>query len=310
MAERACEDARQGGVCPLFLVVFFVLFFVIIVFNQIAVFGSFALFFLVVLFVQIIGDEIYVHGVRLRNLEFGFTLGTTQDLAFFDFIFVHIDFGGTFWTTNHGVILRRVVRKVAVPGCPPPLRSVLYTVEYEVNSRARCPCRERHCRKIRRTSLMASSREYPEKPVVGIGGVIIDGGCALLIRRGNEPLRGEWSLPGGILELGETLEQGVARELLEETGMGVRVLELIEVFDRIYGEDGTIAAQAQKKPLFHYVIVDYLCQRIGGEPRAGSDVTDVAFAREDQLGNYQLTETATRILKKAFAMDRARRGRS
>jgi 8-oxo-dGTP diphosphatase len=131
-----------------------------------------------------------------------------------------------------------------------------------------------------------------------------------LIRRGNEPLRGEWSLPGGILELGETLEQGVARELLEETGMGVRVLELIEVFDRIYGEDGTIAAQAQKKPLFHYVIVDYLCQRIGGEPRAGSDVTDVAFAREDQLGNYQLTETATRILKKAFAMDRARRGRS
>jgi ADP-ribose pyrophosphatase YjhB (NUDIX family) len=157
---------------------------------------------------------------------------------------------------------------------------------------------------------MASSREYPEKPVVGIGGVIIDAGCALLIRRGNEPLRGEWSLPGGILELGETLEQGVARELLEETGMGVRVLELIEVFDRIYGEDGTIAAQAQKKPRFHYVIVDYLCERIGGEPRAGSDVTDVAFAREDQLGNYQLTETATRILKKAFAMDRARRGRS
>jgi 8-oxo-dGTP diphosphatase len=157
---------------------------------------------------------------------------------------------------------------------------------------------------------MASSREYPERPVVGIGGVIIDGGCALLIRRGSEPLRGEWSLPGGILELGETLEQGVARELLEETGMRVRVLELIEVFDRIYSEDGTIAAQAQKKPRFHYVIVDYLCERIGGEPRAGSDVTDVAFAREDQLGNYQLTETATRILKKAFAMDRARRSRS
>jgi ADP-ribose pyrophosphatase YjhB (NUDIX family) len=157
---------------------------------------------------------------------------------------------------------------------------------------------------------MASFREYPERPVVGIGGVIIDDGRALLIRRGSEPLRGEWSVPGGTLELGETLEQGVARELLEETGMGVRVLELIEVFDRIYGEDGTIAVKAQKRPRFHYVIVDYLCERIGGEPCAGSDVTDVAFAREDQLGDYHLTETATRILKKAFAMDCARRGKS
>ena len=109
---------------------------------------------------------------------------------------------------------------------------------------------------------MASSREYPERPVVGIGGVIIDRGRALLIRRGSEPLRGEWSIPGGTLELGETLEQGVARELLEETGIGVRVLELIEVFDRIYGDDGAIAERAQQNPRFHYVIVDYLCERI------------------------------------------------
>jgi len=153
---------------------------------------------------------------------------------------------------------------------------------------------------------MASSREYPERPVVGIGGVIIDGGRTLLIRRGSEPLRGEWSIPGGTLELGETLEEGVARELLEETGLVVRVGELIEVFDRIYAEDGKIAARAQKKPRFHYVIVDYLCERIGGEARAGSDVTEVAFAREEELGKFYLTETATRILKKAFAMDRAR----
>jgi 8-oxo-dGTP diphosphatase len=154
---------------------------------------------------------------------------------------------------------------------------------------------------------MASSREYPERPVVGIGGVIIDHGRTLLIRRGSEPLRGEWSIPGGTLELGESLEEGVARELLEETGMVVRVIELIEVFDRIYAEDGTIAARAQKKPRFHYVIVDYLCERVSGEPRAGSDVTDVAFAGEEALAKYHLTETATRILKKAFAMDRARR---
>jgi 8-oxo-dGTP diphosphatase len=154
---------------------------------------------------------------------------------------------------------------------------------------------------------MTSSREYPERPVVGIGGVIIDRGRTLLIRRGSEPLRGEWSIPGGTLELGETLEDGVARELLEETGIKVRVIDLIEVFDRIYADDGTIAAIAEKKPRFHYVIVDYLCERISGEPRAGSDVTHVALALEEELGKYQLTETATRILKKAFAMDRARR---
>src|ERR1700686_316916 len=79
---------------------------------------------------------------------------------------------------------------------------------------------------------MAASREYPERPLVGVGGVVIDNGRALLIRRASEPLRGEWSIPGGMLELGETLEQGVARELLEETGLQVRVLELIELCTR------------------------------------------------------------------------------
>ena len=155
---------------------------------------------------------------------------------------------------------------------------------------------------------MASSREYPERPLVGVGGVIIEGGRALLIRRGSEPLLGEWSIPGGTLELGETLQQGVARELLEETGLTVRVLELIEVFDRIYVES-TAGADAKKGPRFHYVIVDYLCERIEGEAVAGSDVTEVAFAGEEELGPYRLTETATRILRKAFAMERSRRGK-
>lgn len=158
---------------------------------------------------------------------------------------------------------------------------------------------------------MASSREYPERPLVGVGGVIIEGGRALLIRRGSEPLLGEWSIPGGTLELGETLQQGVARELLEETGLTVRVLELIEVFDRIYVEStaGADAGAGEKGPRFHYVIVDYLCERIEGEAVAGSDVTEVAFAGEEELGPYRLTETATRILRKAFAMERSRRGK-
>lgn len=153
---------------------------------------------------------------------------------------------------------------------------------------------------------MSSSREYPDRPVVGVGGVVIENGSALLIRRGSEPLLGQWSIPGGTLELGESLQQGVARELLEETGLEVRVLELIEVFDRIFPQDGLSADEARAKPRFHFVIVDYLCERISGEARAGSDVTDVAFAREEELERYHLTETATRVLQRAFAMARAR----
>src|SRR5437016_8272622 len=153
---------------------------------------------------------------------------------------------------------------------------------------------------------MSSSREYPERPVVGIGGVIIDQGRALLIRRGNQPLLGEWSIPGGTLEIGESLEEGVARELLEETGVEVRVLDLIEVFDRIFPAEVPAGADVQGRPRFHFVIADYLCERVAGEPRAGSDVTDVAFAREDELPKFHLTETATRVLKRAFAMARAR----
>jgi len=306
MAARAQEDARRGGACLLLLVVFFFVVLVIIV-DEVAIFSSLAFIFLVVLFVRIIGDEIQVDGMRLRDFEFGFALGTTQDLAFFDFVFVDIDFGGTFRATDHGTTLRIVVCKVGVRGSCPPLCSVLYTATREVNSRAWRHCFERHRIMGRRTFRMTTSREYPDRPVVGIGGVIIDQGRTLLIRRGSEPLLGEWSIPGGTLELGESLEEGVARELLEETGIEVCVLELIELFDRVYLEDGSAGADVKRRPRFHFVIADYLCERIGGDPRAGSDVTDVAFAREEELARFHLTETATRVLKKAFAMDRARR---
>jgi 8-oxo-dGTP diphosphatase len=154
---------------------------------------------------------------------------------------------------------------------------------------------------------MASSREFPERPVIGVGGVLIHKDRALLVRRGSEPLRGEWSIPGGTLELGETLAEGVARELLEETGLVVRVLGQIEVFERIYPQKSGGASKGKKQPRFHYVIVDYLCERVSGKPCARSDVTDVAFAREDELGKFHLTETAQRVLRKAFAMDRALR---
>src|SRR5712664_3620345 len=307
MAAQAQEDAMRRGASLLLLVLFFVFLVVILVVDEIAIFPSLAFLFLVVLFVRIIGDEVQVDGMRLRDLEFGFALGTTQDLAFFDFVFVDIDFGGTFRATDHGSTLRTVVRKVGVQGPRPPLCSVLYTAVYEVNSCAWWRCFGRHRTMRRRTFRMTPSREYPERPVVGIGGVIIDQGRTLLIRRGSEPLRGEWSIPGGTLEIGESLQEGVARELLEETGIEVRVLELIEVFDRIYLGDGSSEVETKPRPRFHFVIADYLCERISGEPKAGSDVTDVAFASEEELSRFHLTETATRVVKKAFAMDRARR---
>jgi 8-oxo-dGTP diphosphatase len=151
---------------------------------------------------------------------------------------------------------------------------------------------------------MKSSREYPERPLVGVGGVVIYESRALLIKRGSEPLRGAWSIPGGTLEVGETLTEGVARELLEETGLVVRVGPLIEVFERIDAAAPKRTVNGVERPRYHYVIVDYLCARLSGEARPGSDVTDVAYAREGELARFGMTDTAMRILRQAFAMSR------
>lgn len=140
--------------------------------------------------------------------------------------------------------------------------------------------------------------------------MVIEDGRALLIRRGSEPLLGQWSIPGGTLELGETLAEGAERELKEETGLEVRVLELIEVFERINfgrGADETwTTLEEKRRPRFHFVIADYLCQRISGAAVAGGDVTDVAWAGEAELEKFGLTATATRVIQKAFAMVRMR----
>jgi 8-oxo-dGTP diphosphatase len=143
------------------------------------------------------------------------------------------------------------------------------------------------------------SREYPERPIVGVGGVVISDGRALLIKRGHPPLEGEWSIPGGTLEVGETLPEGVRRELAEECGIEVRVLELIEVFERVFHDEAG-------KVRYHFVIVDYLCEAVSGEARSGSDVVDVAWATEMELERYSLTPTATRVIRRAFEMTRMR----
>lgn len=170
-----------------------------------------------------------------------------------------------------------------------------------------------------------SKREFPEWPMVGVGGVVIDEDRALLVRRAREPALGEWTIPGGLLEVGETLAQGVAREIQEETGLIVRVIELIEALERIFSESGEIrhglesggvAADLQDatrmpgariRPRYHYVILDYLCERVSGEPAISEEISDLAFVAEDELTNYQLTSAATRVLHKAFAMARERK---
>src|SRR5271154_228392 len=144
---------------------------------------------------------------------------------------------------------------------------------------------------------MASQREYPERPLVGVGGVVIAKGQTLLIRRGNAPLEGQWSIPGGMLELGESIVEGVRRELAEETGIEVRVLDLIEVFERVIPGDAG-------RTRYHFVILDYLCEVVSGEAAAASDVTDVAWATEEELEKFELTAIATRVIRRAFEMAR------
>lgn len=135
-------------------------------------------------------------------------------------------------------------------------------------------------------------RDYPDRPLVGVGGVVVDGGRALLIRRGAEPLKGEWSIPGGMLELGEELAEGVRRELQEETGLDVEPLEIVATFDRITREG--------KRVKYHYVIVDYVCRLLGGQLQPASDVVDARWVLREEMPQYHLTEMATKVILQSF----------
>ena len=121
---------------------------------------------------------------------------------------------------------------------------------------------------------MTDTRQYPARPVVGVGAVILRDGQVVIVKRRYEPLAGRWSLPGGTLELGETLEAGVIREMQEETGLDVDVGPVIEVFDRIMLDE-------ERRVRYHFVLVDYLCWPVGGELRAGSDVDQAIFVDPD-----------------------------
>ena len=139
-------------------------------------------------------------------------------------------------------------------------------------------------------------REFPEAPIVGVGAVVIDQSRALLVRRGQEPLKGEWSLPGGALEVGETLQQGVVREVLEETGLVVAPLSIIELLDRI------VPDTASGRIRYHYVLIDFLCHVTGGTLLCGSDAEEARWATREELPLHGLAPVTLRVIEKAFSM--------
>jgi 8-oxo-dGTP diphosphatase len=151
-------------------------------------------------------------------------------------------------------------------------------------------------------------REYPDQPLIGVGGVVIHENRVLLIQRGAPPFEGTWTIPGGLLELGETLIEAVIRELAEETSLEVQVMELIDVVERIYPDPGDDAqARLNERPRYHFVIADYLCEvRGSGVAFAGSDAAQLAWAAEDELAKFDVTSLAVRVIGKAFAMIRQR----
>jgi 8-oxo-dGTP diphosphatase len=137
-------------------------------------------------------------------------------------------------------------------------------------------------------------REYPESPIVGVGAVIVRQNLVLLIRRGTAPLLGEWSLPGGVLECGETLREAVAREAREETGLVVETGEMLGVYERIIPGDGG-------RVRYHFVLIDFLCRAVGGELKAGSDAADVRWFSREELPALNLAHDANDVVLRGLA---------
>jgi len=138
-------------------------------------------------------------------------------------------------------------------------------------------------------------RQFPERPVVGVGAVIVDGNRVVLVKRAHEPLKGEWSLPGGSVEVGETLEEAVAREAREETGLVIRVGPLLDVFDRIHrGVDERVE--------YHFVLLDYRCTVISGTLTHGSDASDACWASADDVDRFGVSDLAKRVIARALEL--------
>jgi len=136
-------------------------------------------------------------------------------------------------------------------------------------------------------------RRYPDRPIVGVGAIVFEEDRVLLIRRGKDPGRGKWSIPGGVVRLGETLVRALCREVEEETGLKVEALRLIEVFERIIPDD-------TDGVVYHYVLIDYLCQAVRGRVRAGSDALEAAYHPLRALKRLEMTPGTGPMIQKAF----------
>lgn len=138
------------------------------------------------------------------------------------------------------------------------------------------------------------NREFPEHPLIGVGSIIIEGDRVVLVKRAHPPIQGQWSIPGGVLEVGEMLREAAIREAREETGLVVEPGELLGVFDRILRDP-------DHRVQYHYVLIDFLCRKVGGELVAASDAAEVRFFTREELTTLRLAEDTFEVIQKAFA---------
>jgi len=136
-------------------------------------------------------------------------------------------------------------------------------------------------------------REYPDQPLVGVGAIIIEENRVVLVKRGHPPLAGEWSIPGGVLEVGETLREAAVREALEETGLTVEPGNLLGVFDRVLRDD---AGRTQ----YHYVLIDFLCRRIAGEPHGAGDAAEASWFTREEAAQLPLAKDTAEVIRLGF----------
>ncbi len=136
-------------------------------------------------------------------------------------------------------------------------------------------------------------REFPEVPLVGVGSIIIENDRVVLVKRAHPPIQGQWSIPGGVLEVGELVREAAIREAREETGLIVEPGELLGVFDRILRD-------AEKRVQYHYVLIDFLCRRVAGELLAASDAAEVRWFTRAELPTLKLAEDTLEVIQKGF----------
>lgn len=142
--------------------------------------------------------------------------------------------------------------------------------------------------------MRSMERQYPKSPLVGVGSIIVERGRVLLIKRDNPPLEGQWSIPGGMLELGETVRDAAVREAREETGMDVRAEDLLGVFDRVI-------LDYEGKAQYHYVLIDFMCTPMGGSLQAGGDASEVRWFTREEVATLPLMKDTREVIERGFA---------